>query len=839
MAAEHQTNVLRRIDQFLPNGLRPVSGRKFVALAFFATAVRIEKRMGQNDYPVVAQMTLEEKLAYIGGYNGFFIRPIPRLGIPEIRMADGPQGVRNDTHSTMYPCGIAAAATWNRELARTYGHSLGQDARARGVHIMLGPGVNIYRSPLCGRNYEYYGEDPFLTSETAVAYIEGMQAAGVMATIKHFCGNNQEWNRHNVSSDIDERTLHEIYLPAFRKAVQKARVGAVMSSYNPVNSIHTTESRELIIDVLREKWNFKGIYMSDWTATYSTVGAANNGLDLEMSWGQFMNPDKLRTALATGTVTEETIDEKCRHIVQTLIAFGFFDREQRDWSIPEKNPVSSETALAVAREAVVLLKNDGDMLPFSRKIRNVVVMGPNATNIPTGGGSGFVMPFETVSVAEGIRNADKRIRMKVLAPELSVDLTARGCFFTPDGKPGLRGEFFANPKLEGNAVGTVDATAIDFFWQNAPMEGVPATQFSARWTGTFIPSVTGQAVFQISGDDGYRLYIDDREIIADWYDHFITMKRASVDVEAGKSYKVRLEYYNAWDSGTLRMCSACHSPILPQQEIESADAVIYCAGFDSSTEGENCDRPFSLPQQQLKEIAEAAMLNPNLIVVVNAGGGVDFTPIVDKARAVLMAWYPGQEGGRAIAEILTGRINPSGRLPITVERRAEDNPTFDSYRANVAQVYNSPLRVSYDEGVFVGYRGYDRAGTEPMYPFGYGLSYTTFDYANLKMERLDDGNVVVSFEVTNTGRFAGSEVAQLYVGDEVASVPRPEKELKGYEKVRLEPGETKSVEIRLSPDAFAFYDMNRHDFVVEPGDFTISVGASSRDIRLSEKIRID
>ncbi len=479
------------------------------------------------------------------------------------------------------------------------------------------------------------------------------------------------------------------------------------------------------------------------------------------------------------------------------------------------------------------------MLPFSRKIRNVVVMGPNATNIPTGGGSGFVMPFETVSVAEGIRNADKRIRMKVLAPELSVDLTARGCFFTPDGKPGLRGEFFANPKLEGNAAGTVDAIAIDFFWQNAPVEGVPATQFSARWTGTFIPSVTGQAVFQISGDDGYRLYIDDREIIADWYDHFITMKRASVDVEAGKSYKVRLEYYNAWDSGTLRMCSACHSPILPQQEIESADAVIYCAGFDSSTEGENCDRPFSLPQQQLKEIAEAAMLNPNLIVVINAGGGVDFTPIVDKARAVLMVWYPGQEGGRAIAEILTGRINPSGRLPITVERRAEDNPTFDSYRANVAQVYNSPLRVSYDEGVFVGYRGYDRAGIEPMYPFGYGLSYTTFDYANLKMERLDDGNVAVSFEVTNTGRFAGSEVAQLYVGDEVASVPRPEKELKGYEKVRLEPGETKSVEIRLSPDAFAFYDMNRHDFVVEPGDFTISVGASSRDIRLSEKIRID
>ena len=791
----------------------------------------IEKRAVE----LVAQMTLEEKLAYIGGYNGFFIRPIPRLGIPEIRMADGPQGVRNDTHSTMYPCGIAAAATWNRELARTYGHSLGQDARARGVHIMLGPGVNIYRSPLCGRNYEYYGEDPFLTSETAVAYIEGMQAAGVMATIKHFCGNNQEWNRHNVSSDIDERTLHEIYLPAFRKAVQKARVGAVMSSYNPVNSIHTTESRELIIGVLREKWNFKGIYMSDWTATYSTVGAANNGLDLEMSWGQFMNPDKLRVALATGTVTEETIDEKCRHIVQTLIAFGFFDREQRDWSIPEKNPVSSETALAVAREAVVLLKNDGDMLPFSRKIRNVVVMGPNATNIPTGGGSGFVMPFETVSVAEGIRNADKRIRMKVLAPELSVDLTARGCFFTPDGKPGLRGEFFANPKLEGNAVGTVDATAIDFFWQNAPMEGVPATQFSARWTGTFIPSVTGQAVFQISGDDGYRLYIDDREIIADWYDHFITMKRASVDVEAGKSYKVRLEYYNAWDSGTLRMCSACHSPILPQQEIESADAVIYCAGFDSSTEGENCDRPFSLPQQQLKEIAEAAMLNPNLIVVVNAGGGVDFTPIVDKARAVLMAWYPGQEGGQAIAEILTGKISPSGKLPISIERKWEDNPVHGSYYENLKAEIK---RVDYSEGVFVGYRGYDRSGKEPFYPFGYGLSYTTFAYSNMAAEKTGEHQVTVSFDIENTGKMDASEVAQVYVHDIQSSVPRPLKELKGYEKVFLKKGEKKRVSVVLDEDAFSFYDMNQHRFVVEKGDFEILVGPASSQLPLKATVEL-
>lgn len=818
--------------------------RKLLASLFLAGiflplhAQTITPEVEQRAAELVSKMTLDEKLAYIGGYNGFFIRAIPRLGIPEIRMADGPQGVRNDTRSTMYPCGIALAATWNRELARDYGHSLGRDARARGVHIMLGPGVNIYRSPLCGRNYEYYGEDPFLTSETAVAYIRGMQAAGVMATVKHFCGNNQEWSRHNASSDIDERTLHEIYLPAFRKAVQEARTGAVMSSYNPVNSVHMTENRELAVDVLRERWGFKGIYMSDWTATYSTVGAANNGLDLEMSWGQFMNPEKLRQALSAGTVTEKTIDEKCRHILQSLIAFGFLDRWQQDGSIPENDPASVKTALNVAREAVVLLKNDNGMLPLSRKVRNVVVMGPYATIIPTGGGSGFVLPFETVSVAEGIRQIGGRRHMKLLTSEPTSDLTTGG-FLSPDGKPGLRGEYFANPKLEGKAFVTQNDTVIDTLWSNAPVEGLPKQQYSVRWTGIFTPPAKGEALFQVSGDDGYRLFIDDREVISDWYDHFITMKQISVPVEGGRTYRIRLEYYNGWNSGAIRLNYAFAAANLPQQEIETADAVVYCAGFDSSSEGENCDRPFSLPQRQLKEIAAIAERNSNLIVVVNAGGGVDFTPIADKARAILMAWYPGQEGGRAIAEILTGQCNPSGRLPISIERYAEDNPTFNSYHANVPTVYGSPQRINYDEGVFVGYRGYDRTGIEPMYPFGYGLSYTTFEYANLKTKRLDDGSVSVSFEVTNSGRTAGAEVAQLYVGDEKARVPRPEKELKGYEKVKLEPGETKKVEMRLSPEAFAFYDMDSHDFVIEPGNFSIFVGASARDIRLKDKIWIE
>ena len=633
---------------------------------------------------LVSRMTLEEKLSYIGGVDGFYIREIPRLGIPRIRMADGPQGVRNDTKSTMYPCGMAAAATWNRELAYAYGKSLGRDARARGVHIMLGPGVNIYRFPKCGRNFEYYGEDPYLTSETAVAYIKGMQSVGVISTIKHFCGNNQEYSRHHVSSDIDERTLNEIYLPSFRKAVQEARTGAVMSSYNLVNSVHMTENKSLIKDLLRDKWGFEGIFMSDWTAAYSNLAPANNGLDLEMSWGQFMNPRVLKEAIETGTVTEKTIDEKCQHILQTLIEFGFLDRDQLDTSIPEQNPESDMTALKVAREAVVLLENEDDFLPFSKKIRKVAVLGPNSGNIPTGGGSGFVEPFTTVSVTDGI------------------------------------------------------------------------------------------AAF-------YKLVPD----------------------------------------------------------ASKADAVVYCAGFNSHIEGEDHDRPFELPSEQIAQIDSIAALNPNLVVVVNAGGGVDFKPLLARAKAVLMAWYPGQQGGRAVAEIISGRVNPSGRLPISVESRLEDNPVFNNYYCNTEKIYNSPYdRVTYFEGVFVGYRGYDRSGVEPLFPFGYGLSYTDFSFSDIEAEKLSDGRVHVSATVKNIGKCAGAEVVQLYVNDETASVPRPEKELKGYEKVYLEPGESRSVEFILDSEAFAYYDMDRHEFMVEPGIFNILIGASSRDIRLTTAVTL-
>ncbi len=667
---------------------------------------------------LVARMTLEEKIDFIAGdADGFRIYGVPRLGIPEIRTADGPQGLRNDTQSTMYPCGIALASCWNRSLALAYGKSIGSDARARGVHILLGPGVNIYRAPMCGRNFEYYGEDPFLTSETAVQYILGVQGEGVMATVKHFCGNNQEWSRHHTSSDIDERTLNEIYFPAFRKAVQVAGVGSVMSSYNLLNSVHTSENEELV-RVLREKWGFEGIYMSDWAATYSTVGAANAGLDLEMPIALYYTRELLGKAVANGTASESVLDEKCRHILQTFIAFGFLDREQKDESIPLDNPESDKVALDVAREAVVLLKNDGILplscgaAPRSKAVRNIVVLGPNADCVPTGGGSGFVNPYHTKSVFAALSEQGRKMKVSLIPFE-----------------------------------GRIDAVQPEFSEEQ-------------------------------------------------------------------------------------------------QELLRRADAVIYCGGFNSDLEHEDGDRPFEIPAAQTAQMHRASELNPNLITVINAGGGVRFADFDDISRATLLAWYPGQAGGRAIAEILTGATNPSGRLPISIETRPEDNPTFGSYYENTFRNLRSPYsRVCYNEGVFVGYRGYDRNGAAPLYPFGFGLSYTTFEFSDLSAATSEDGKVMVTFRVRNTGWRDGATTAQLYVGEcspalpSPATLPRPEKELKGYEKIFLKSGESMEITLTLDDDAFSHYDTALHDFTVTPGTYRILVGDSSANLPLTATVQ--
>lgn len=820
--------------------LRFVAALAAVMLMMPAWAVEITKEHQKRAQDIVGRMTLDEKLQCLAGKTRFSLYENERLGIPQVLMADGPQGLRNHApHSTLYPAGILAAATWNRDIAVRYGESLGDDSRARGVSILLGPGVNMYRSPLCGRNYEYMGEDPYLASEIASNYIQGVQSKGVIATVKHFAGNNQEWSRHHVSSDIDERTLHEIYFPTFRKAVQKAGVGAVMNSYNLLNGVHATENKWLNIDILRKLWSFKGILMSDWTSVYSTVNPAAGGLDLEMPSPVFFTPEKLKDALANGRITEGMIDEKVEHILSTLIAFGVFDREQKDSSIPLDYAMSRQTALDVAREGIVLLKNEGKILPLKGR---TLVLGPNCDTIVSGGGSGAVSPFSVISVADGLKAMNKNTVVipdsklyKDICQDIYTDKTLR--------ERGFSGKYFKNKKMKGESDAERVDTAVNFNWEyKAPFADFPDDGFSATWTGYYHCPVKGLLKMHAQGDDGYRVIINGKTIIGDWGNHSMSSREIEFPVEAGEDYEIKIDYFDNQGSAEV----ACSFGLLDEtkllKELKKADNVIYCTGFNSGLEGEGFDRSFALPAYQEKMINYLADINPQLTVVLNAGGGVDFSNWIDAAKGILLAWYPGQEGGQAIAEILTGKLSPNGKLPISIEAKAEDNPVYGSYYANREKMRKSDSKecahVEYREGVFIGYRGYDRTGIKPLFPFGYGLSYTDFEFSNLNLKKIGDNEVEVTFTIKNTGKKQGAEVAQIYVTDKECSVARPLKELKGFEKVNLKPGESKTLKVNLDKEAFAFYSMDEHQFVVEPGEFVISVGNSSDNLPLSATISL-
>lgn len=801
----------------------------------YVKGVEITDAHRQRAHELVSRMTLDEKIKCLSGKTSFSLNGVERLGVPVVLLADGPQGIRNHApHSTLYPSGILAAATWNRDIVNLYGASLGDDARARGVGILLGPGVNIYRSPLCGRNYEYMGEDPYLTSEMATQYIKGVQSKGVIATIKHFAGNNQEWNRHHVSSDIDERTLHEIYFPAFRKAVQDAGVGAVMDSYNLINGVHATENPWLNINILRDLWGFDGIIMSDWTSVYSTVNAANAGLDLEMPKGVFFTPDKIKEAIATGRVTEATIDEKVEHIFATCIAHGLFDRTQKIDSIPLDYGKSRATALATAREGIVLLKNDDGTLPLKGR---TVVLGPNADTIPSGGGSGSVSPFSVRTVAKELKRLNKKtvaLTDDILYRDITDDIYTDSTM----SRHGFTGRYFKNQKMEGEPDMVRVDDRINFFWEyDAPAPDFPDDHFSVYWTGFYKAPEDALMKIRIGGDDGYRIIINGKTVTGDWGNHAFSSREIEYELKGGEDYNLRVDYFDNISSANIDCSLAVLDEDLLEKELKRADNVIYCTGFNGNIEGEGFDRSFSLPAYQQRFMNRIASINPNITVVLNAGGGVDFAPWIDSAKAILMAWYPGQEGGTAISEILTGKLSPSGKLPISIEQKLEDNPTHANYHENVRYAHEGP-HVDYKEGIFTGYRGYDRNGIKPLFPFGYGLSYSSFEFSDLEVTRRDDGNVIVKFNLRNTGKQQAAEVAQVYVSDVECSAPRPVKELKGFEKIELRPGQSRTVEILLPSDSFMYYDINRHEFVLEPGQFDIFVGNSSDNLPLKASIAL-
>jgi beta-glucosidase len=638
---------------------------------------------------------LDEKLSLIGGDREFFIRGIPRLSIPEVKMSDGPLGARNYGPSTAYPATVGLAATWDASLARDFGASLGKDARARGVGILLAPGVNIIRVPQNGRNFEYLSEDPYLAGVFASQIVTGIQGEGVAATVKHFAANSQETDQGTIDERISERALREIYLPAFRAAVTKGHAWAVMNAANQINGAYCTANDWLNNTVLKGEWGFRGVLMSDWSTTHDTLGAANGGLDLEMPSGEFMNPAALKALLLSGKVSQATIDDKVRRILRLEVANGFLDRSQES-SSPGDDPKGADMALRIEREAVVLLKNDGSALPFvTKRMKRVVVLGPNADSYPSGGGSSRVQPFHSVSVLEGLRR-DAGHKMKV--------------------------------------------------------ESIPASH---------------------------------------------------TDFTAAEAQLVR-----------------------------SADAAVVCVGFDQQFEREGSDRTFDLPHGQSDLIRRVAALNPRTVVVVHSGAAVGTADWIGRVPAVLQAWYPGQEGGRAIADILTGAVNPSGKLPISYGARVEDSASYGNFPG-------SNGRVDYAEGIFVGYRWFDSKGVAPLFPFGFGLSYTSFTYSKIRIDRTDDGRCSVTFSVTNNGSRDGDEISEVYVSPPVLTgAPRPVRELKGFSRVRLAFDETRTVTVILDADTFSYFSEAKKAWVVDPGSYTIEVGSSSRNLQLTAPVDV-
>lgn len=794
----------------------------------------VEKRA--ND--LLKSMTTREKLIYIGGVDWMYTKAIPRLGIPSVKMSDATNGTGTWGASTSYPCAIMLAATWNRQMATEYGKSVADDCKARGVNILLGPGINIHRAPMCGRNFEYMGEDPYLAGETSTEYIKGLQNNGVMGVIKHFAANFQEYDRNFVSSDIDERTLHEIYFPAFKSAVQKAQVGAVMSSYNLLNGVWTTENPWLLKDVLRTQWGFNGMVMSDWGSTHNCVPAVKGGMDLEMAGNEIQNEEDLRKYLESGEISMSDIDLKVKHILRTLIAFGFFDRNQLDTSIPLNNPSSAKVALDVSRDGIVLLKNQENILPLkSEKTKNITVIGNNALIYTAGGGSSLVAPFSYVSYYEGLKKLALEKGFNVTYVDKYDHMQDVLFVSSTSSENGLKGEYYNNKELSGTPVATQTDKRIGFEWtMGSGVAGVNKNNFSVKWTGELRPTETATYEFIVSGDDGYRLFINNEKVIDEYAEGAFRERKYSKSLVAGQKYAIRLEYFQAGGGASVDfawMKQGDNNRFV--NELNKADVVVAFIGHNSASEAEAGDRSFKLPTNAETLIKDALQSTKPIVAVVNGGGNIYMQDWEPRLKGLLWGWYGGQEAGTAMAEVLLGDVNPSGKLPVTFEKRWEDNPVYNSY-------YDTNKRVQFTEGVFVGYRGYDKLNRTVQYPFGYGLSYTSFAVSNMQVNTLTDANQLfeVSFDIKNTGTMAGAEVVQLYINKQGGSpVERPLRELKNFAKVYLAPNETKTVTMTLTKDDFSYYSVQNKSFVVDNGNYKVELGVSSRDIKTVTDVSVN
>lgn len=702
--------------------------------------VQMEKRIEK----LIKKMTLEEKVGLLHGNSKFYVAGVERLGIPEWSLSDGPHGVRaeinrhdwayagwtNDSAS-YFPSGTAFAAAWNPELAYRRGEVLGEEARWRKKDVLLGPGVNIIRSPLCGRNFEYMSEDPYMNSVLAVAYIKGLQSRDVACSVKHFAVNNQETNRTTVDVECSERALREIYLPAFKAAVQEGGALTVMAAYNKFRGEFCAENNYLVRKILRNEWGFDGVYVTDWGAAHSTVPSMEAGLDLEMGtlidkyedW-YYANP--LIEAVKSGKVPMSLVDEKVGDVLRVMIKTNVLDPKKRFGPGSMNTKEHQQATYDAAAEAIVLLKNQHNLLPLDfSSIKSLAVIGDNATRKHSNGG---------------------------LSSEIK-----------------------------------------------AVYEVTPLEALRAKW---------GDKV-DIRFAQGYE--------------------KLSTFVEGSN---------NGQSSGTFSSKTQ-ESDALLKEAVEVArtsDVALLVCGLNHDYDTESFDRlNMDIPYGQVELIQEVVKANPRTIVVMIAGSPLNMATVDICSPAIVWAWFNGMEGGNALVDVLSGKVNPSGKMPFTTPVSLDQSPAHA-----LGNFPGRDLKVNYEEDILVGYRWFDTKGLPVVYPFGYGLSYTTFDYSNLNTDKktYDQADTIqATFTLTNTGDREGAEVAQLYVSDPVCSVMRPVKELKGFKKVFLKPGESRRITLDIPVSSLAFYSEAQSQFVVEPGEFILQLGASASDIK--QKISVE
>ena len=836
-----------------------------------ATGTEVEARVSS----ILDNMNTSEKINFTRVNDGHMIPPLLKWGIKGTVAYDSSMGVHvnNATFGAQYPSQSALAATWSINRAKEFGLAIAYETRISGGQQMLSPGVNLYRTPFGGRSAEYMsGEDPFLGAVLAPAVVNGIQAQGIQASGKHYIANEQEANRQAVDVKVDERTLREMYLPGFESMVKNANVASIMCGFNKINGDYACENHHLITDVLKGEWGYQGMVISDFNAIHDAFKGAWAGTDIDMPSGLQFTEANLLPYLWSGQLTQNVIDDKAKRNLRGIVSYGLQDNLNTAQTL-EHTEYGAQAALNTAREAMVLLRNENTstgkpLLPLDRSAK-IAVIGDWAHEAPASPfGTANSPPNSYVTELSGLQQLASNSSNVTYLPALSLDPKSSVWYQPSTGKndinnSGVKAEYFSNTSFSGDPALTRVEPGVNLNWTtstNVTDAGTTAVSgftptagaFSARFTSTIKPTVSGPQVFKVRADGPYKLWVNDELVLqsdgvahsSDVVNALVTSGKTSA-LKAGKSYAVKLEYQRLQGNftpalGGLAGVQMSWAALKPPADLAGYDAVVIATGTTYENEGEGSDHGFDLPDQQADLISAVTKANPNTIVVMHGGGVANMQPWAKKVGATLQAWFPGQQGGQALAEILYGKVNPSGKLPITIDKQIEDNASYASY-PDPAQYRgdNALTEMTYDEGLYLGYRAYDKKNTKPLYPFGFGLSYTTFSYSDLKLSSnvlVPGATVDVKFTLTNTGDKAGFEVAQLYVQPVNPAVDRPEKELKGFTKVYLKPGESKTVSIPLDSRSLAYYVDATDSWNVDAGKFKVRVGTNSGDLALSQTL---